>query len=559
MHGRGGGLRRARWVTGVATMAFLVGACGGGGGSQAGGGQSGGGGNQGNRPSSQGADTAAGGGAYSMYIGEPQSLLPGQGNDSESNQVLVALYQGLIDYDAQTSQPVNVMADSITSQDQKTWTIRIKPGWKFHNGEDVTAQSYVDAWNYVANQENAQNNNYFFDVIDGYQDLNPGEGKKPKGQLMKGLKVDSPTQFTVTLTQPYSQFPLRLGYTTYYPQAKACLQDTKACNEQPIGNGPFRMDGPWQHDRAITVRRFADYKGDPAKADTVNYTIYGNLGTAFNDLRAGGLDVMKDLPPEQLAAAKSQFRERFLERPSSAFTYVGFPLYDPKFQNPKLRQAFSMAVDRQSIINAIFNGSYIPAKSLVSPVVAGSRPDPCGEACTYSPQRAKQLYDEAGGYQGTLTLYFNSGAGHDKWMEAVANNLRQNLGVQDVKFQSLDFSKYLPLLDGKKLQGPYRLAWVMDYPSPENYLAPLYGSNGSSNSFGYENAQVDQLIQQGNAARTVEEGVQSYQQAEDQVLRDLPSIPMWFQKEQAAYSEKVSNVVIDAFGRIKVDDVTVNR
>jgi ABC-type oligopeptide transport system substrate-binding subunit len=142
-------------------------------------------------------------------------------------------------------------------------------------------------------------------------------------------------------------------------------------------------------------------------------------------------------------------------------------------------------------------------------------------------------------------------------MNAVSNQLRQNLGISDINFQSLQFAQYLEKLDNEDVTGPFRLGWVMDYPSPQNYLEPIYSTDGSSNNFGYSNDRVDELIRQGNAAGGVEEGIAFYQQAEDQILQDMPNIPMWFEQVQGAHSEKVQNVVIDAFERIRTADVTV--
>ena len=91
----------------------------------------------------------------------------------------------------------------------------------------------------------------------------------------------------------------------------------------------------------------------------------------------------------------------------------------------------------------------------------------------------------------------------------------------------------------------------MDYPSPQNYLEPIYGTTGSSNNFGYSNKEVDDLIDQGNSAADVDAGIDLYNQAEDLILQDMPVIPMWFGKVQAAHSENVSNVVVDAFTSVR--------
>jgi ABC-type oligopeptide transport system substrate-binding subunit len=537
------GLTRTRWVVGAAAVALAATACGGG--SEPPPPSAGG-----TAPPAPGETAAGSGGTFSFYVDE-----------TRGGEVLDALYSGLISYDPETSQPVYdglAVADGITSDDQKVWTIKLNEGWTFHNGEPVTAQSFVDAWNFTAYGPNANGNSYFFENVEGYDDLQPAkEGKKPKAEEMSGLKVIDETTFEVTLKAPFSQYPLTVGYTAFYPMAEECLADTKACEETPIGTGPFMMDGSWDHNRGINVVKYPDYQGEPAKADGVEFKIYSDVNTAYNDLLGGGLDIMDSLPPEKVSDAKANFPDRFIERESSSFTYVGFPLYDERFQNPDLRKAFSMAIDRQTIIDQIFNGAFTPSKSVVSPVVAGSREAPCGQNCEYNPEMAKQLLEQAGGWDGTLTLWFNSGAGHDRWMEAVANYLRQNLGINDIKFTQQDFAEYLANLDDEKVDGPFRLGWVMDYPSPQNYLEPLHSTNGSSNNTGYSNEEFDQLVEEGNEAPSIEEGIDAYNRAEDVLLQDMPVIPMWFGKVQAAYSDRVDNVVIDAFTSTALEDVTV--
>lgn len=500
------------------------------------------------------------GGTFSTYIGEPEHLVPGNTNESEGAQVLSALFTGLVEYDAKTSQPANAIAESIESTDSKTWTIRIKDGWKFHNDEEVTAQSFVDAWNFTAYAPNANGNSAFFENVVGYDEVqgNPTATPPvpPSAKEMSGLKALDERTIQVTLKEPFSQYPLTLGYTAFYPMPKAAFEDLKAYEQRPIGNGPFMMAGPWEHDVKIGVVKFDDYKGPKPNADSIEFRIYSQIATAFRDLQAGNLDIMDSVPPEELANVKAAFGERFIERPSSSFTYLGFPLYQKAFQKKELRQAISLAIDRQAIVDTIFNGTRQVARSVVSPVVAGSRIDACG-FCAYDPVRAKQLFTAAGGFRGTLTLWFNSGAGHEEWMEAVANQLRTNLGIRRVKFETKEFAEYLGTLDEKKVTGPFRLGWVMDYPSPQNYLQPIYSTTGSSNNAGYSNAQVDALIAEGNRAATIAAGIASYHKAENIILDELPVAPMWFGKIQAVRGDRVSNVAIDAFGHIRVSDVKV--
>jgi oligopeptide transport system substrate-binding protein len=523
--------RGTRWTAATAVLALALTGCG-------------------------GSGDSGGGNTVSAYVCEPASLIPMNTNEQCGSQVLQALFTPLVRYNADTSVPEYTgMAESITSADQRVWTIKLRPGFTFHNGEAVDAQSYLRAWNAGAYGPNAYNDSYFYENIAGYDDL---QGAKPKAKEMSGLKAVDATTLQVTLKEPFSQYPVTLGYNAFYPVPASFTSDPKAYEKAPIGNGPFQMDGVWEHNQQIKTTRYPRYAGGKKPSiDGVTFRIYSNINTAYNDLLGGSLDIMDSLPPERLSEARSTFGDRFIDRPSSAFTYIGFPLYDRRFRSADLRTAFSMAIDRQAIIKAVYNGAYTPARSLVSPVVAGARPDPCGSACTYQPVKAKQLFDRAGGYSGTLTLWFNSGQGHEKWMEAVANQLRTNLGIADIRFKSLDFAQYNPKLDANQMTGPFRLAWLMDYPSPQNYLQPIYSTTGSSNYSRYTNPRVDQLLAQGNAAGSVAAGITYYQRAEDLILADLPTIPMWFQKVQGAHSARTDHVVVDAFRRIRFDDITL--
>ncbi len=512
-----------------------------------------------------GGEGAASGGTFSVYICEPESLIPQNTNETCGAEVLNALFTPLVNFDPETSEPQygegvgDAVALSIESEDQQTWTIELKEGWTFHNGEPVDAASYVRAWNAGAYSPNAYGNSYFFENIVGYDELQaPEDGGEPPATEMSGLEVVDDTTFTVELKAPFSQFPLTVGYTAFYPLPQAFEDDPDAYEQQPIGNGPFQMVGQWQHNQQVETKRYENYAGASAEADAVTFAIYSNVNTAYNDLLAGNLDIMDSIPPERLADAEAQFGDRFISRPSSSFTFIGYPLYDPRFDDVQLRRAISMAINRPAIIDAIFNGALTPAGSVVSPVVKGSRDNPCGEYCEYNPEEAKRLFDEAGGLDGPLTLWFNSGSGHEEWMESVSNQLRTNLGITDINFKSLEFAEYLELLNAEEITGPFRLGWVMDYPSPQNYLEPLYGTNGSSNNFGYSNEEVDDLIAQGNAAESIDEGIEFYHQAEDIILDEMPAIPMWFGLVQAAHSPNVDNVVIDAFDRINTAEVTVN-
>jgi len=494
------------------------------------------------------------GGAFVVSANEPEHLVPANATTTRDGQILSALFTGLVEYDPKTAEPRNAMAESITSEDQRTWTIRIKPGWTFHNGEPVTAQSFVDAWNFAAYAPHANGNAGYFNKVEGYAAL---QAAKPATKEMTGLRAVDATTFTVRLTDSFSQFPVLLGFQAFYPMPMAAYADIDGYEEAPIGNGPFQMDGRWRHDEFIRLKRFAGYRGTPAFADAVEFRIYSKTSGGYEDLLAGNIDVAHDIPPDQLAAAQAEFRSGFVERRSSAFYYLGFPLWDEAFADRKaLRQAISLAIDRPAIVRAIYDNTREPAYSVINPLTPGSRPDAC-KLCDYDPRRARQLLAEAGGFNGPLTLWFSTSAENQPAMEALANMLRTNLGIEDIRFEVLDFAQFLSLVKARKVTGPFFSSWLMDYPSPHTYIAPLYTGGAATNRTGYANPVVDRHIAEGDRAASIEAGIAAYQRAEDVILDDMPVIPLWFGKTRAVHGDRVTHVAIDPFSRIRVQDVQV--
>ena len=522
-----------------------------------------GGGSDDNDDTGTNTDEGASGGSFSLYIGEPENpLIPTNTSETEGGQVVDALFTGLVQYDADTTEQIGGVAESIESEDSKTWTITLKD-WTFHDGTPVTSDSFIKAWNYGANSANAQGGSYFFANVAGYDELQGEEGVAPTVTEMSGLqKVDDKT-FTVELKEPFRQYPITLGYTAFSPQPEAFFAPggAEAMGKKPIGNGPFKADTEFTPGQGITMSRFEEYAGDElAQADSVEFRVYTEVNTAYTDVQAGELD-FSDVPPDAIGSFQDEFGDRAIERETSTFQYLGFPTYDPRFDDPKVRQAFSMAIDRAAISEAIFNGTRAPADSVISPVVDGYREGAC-EFCEYKPDEAEALLAETDfDTSQPVDLWFNAGAGHDEWVQAVGNNLRDNLGIEYQLQGGLQFAEYLPTADAKGFTGPFRLGWAMDYPSPQNYLEPLYSTaalppNGSNTAF-YSNKAFDDLIAEANRAESNEDAVEKYQEAEDILLEDLPIMPMFFSTAQYVWSDRLDNVKVNAFSNIVLEDVTV--
>jgi ABC-type transport system substrate-binding protein len=419
-------------------------------------------------------DAEVTGGTFSISINNPENpLQPANTSESEGNQVMAGLFTGLVTYDPDTTEvEYNGVAESIESEDNTTWTVELKDGWTFHDGTPVTSESFTKAWNFGALSTNAQEGSYFFEKIAGYEDLQAETDDEdniitpPKAEEMSGLKVVDEDTFEVTLSDPFAQWPVTVGYTAFFPLPESFYADPEAFGTKPIGNGPFQAETEFVQDRGITLSKYADYAGEEAKADTVEIRVIPDINTSYTEVQAGNLDILDTIPPEAITTAESDFGERFLERESSTFQYLGMPTYDERFADKRVRQAFSMAIDREAITEAIFNGARVPAMSAISPVVDGSRPDAC-EYCVFDAERAAELLAETDfDTSQPVDLWFNSGGGHDQWVEAAGNQLRENLGITYNLRGDLDFAQYLPAGRREGLHRPVPPRLVDGLPEP---------------------------------------------------------------------------------------------
>ena len=341
---------------------------------------------------------------------------------SSAIDVIRQIYRGLVRYNKDTGLPENDLAESITSADNVNWTVEIKPGYRFTNGEPVDADAFIRSWNYTAYAPNAQKNAYFMTKIYGITDVSYGEDpdgdgpldrRPPASSQLTGLRKVDDLTFTVQLNSAFIGFPATVGYSGFFPVAQACLDDLKACAETPIGNGPYKIEGTWQHDVSITLVRNDDYHGaDPGKAQKLIFKIFANSGAGYDAFVAGELDVMGSVPNAKTTDAAATYGERYYEKPSNFITYLGFPIYNDAFKDKRIRQALSLAIDRQAINQAIYNGTVTPATSLISPNFPGARSSAC-TYCAHDVQRARDLVAAAGGWSGgRLQLW--SAAGIDQ-------------------------------------------------------------------------------------------------------------------------------------------------
>lgn len=483
------------------------------------------------------------------------TLLPMDSNVGDNIGVLDVVFDGLVRYDAKTGKPYNYVADSIKTTDNKVWTIKIKKGLTFSNGEPVDAASFVRAWNYAAYGPNAMANNYYFERIQGYDaiqgetDDNGNVTVKPKAKTLSGLKIIDPQTLQVTLTAPFAGFSIMLGYTGFYPAAKACIADIKACAKKPIGNGPFKIDN-WNQGVELTASKRKDYKlSEVPNYDKIDWKEYAG-SSSWPDFQAGDLDLGAP-PPEQWQEANNDpdLSSRKVTKETADLTYLGFPLYKKgPWDNIEFRKAISMAIDRQKVIDAVIPGQSVPATSWVAPNIPGGKAGTC-QWCTYNPTAAKAALQKAGGWPAgkVLNIYLGKDDTSEAYFKAIGDQITLNLGI---KYKLIPSEDFFAERSARKFDGAYRNNWFPDYPLNENFLAPVYASgdpkNGNTN-FGYYDADFEKAIKAGDNAPDIDTAISKYQQAEQVLAKDFPTIPLDYTNSVTFYSDRVDNVVINPF------------
>ncbi|MGO4249481.1 ABC transporter substrate-binding protein [Paenarthrobacter sp. RAF54_2] len=502
--------------------------------------------------SSGGDNGTATGGSISVAMFELDHITPGWGNGYNID-VDNALFAPLVGFDAENKVEL-VQAESITTTDNKVWTVKIKPGWTFHNGEEVTAQSYVDGINTAAYGPNAWGQNYQLAGVEGYEALNPKTGE-PTSKTLSGLKVIDPHTFEVTLKSPDSQLKVEMAMTVtaWSPLPKAALADLKAYDKAPIGDGPFQMDGTWESTTSsVKVKAYDGYKGTKPKVSNIEFKIYTSADTAYTDLLAGNVDLngtYTTLPSSKLGQVKTDFADRVVTSDQVYTQWLGFPIADPRYSDVRVRQAISMAIDREAITSKIFGGLYTPANGLLAPGTLGGSPDSCGEYCKYDPAKAKALLESAGGWSGPMEIQYQAGKGLESYFQAVANGIRQNLGISEVKLvASPTASEYLTTLTAGA-KGPFSGGWA-GLPTPLDVLSGVFQKTSAYNprSGFYGTEAVDNFIEQAKSAKTDEEATARFHDADAQIMKDFPVAPMYNISQVNAYSDRIQKPTITLSG-----------
>ncbi|XVQ08398.1 peptide ABC transporter substrate-binding protein [Spirillospora sp. CA-255316] len=449
------------------------------------------------------------------------TLVPGDVRDATGRMIAGAVWSGLVAYDPRTGSPAPAAAESITSGDRKVWTVRLRPGGRFHDGTPVTARSFTDAWTAVVREgwHGART------ITETARITGATAGKG-----IEGLKVTDDRTFEVTLDRPLNGFPALLGDPAFLPMPESVLRsrDWAAYGRRPIGNGPYRITS---HGSRETVL-------ERPNSRTIVVKSVPNPSDQYSAVELNRLDVATAVPSGRHETMDTEFRNRHLTLPGRAMTYLAFPSWEDRF-TPAIRQALSMAIDRSAITEGPLGHQATPADSLVPPgVLPGRREGQC-RLCLHDTRAATAALTDAGGLNGTLNLWHEPSDA--AWVEAVAEQLRKTLTI-DVQPRRVSAAELRKALDERKVDGPFVVHATAPFPAP---VAPLRAL--LETGMGYEDEYVSDLITQAETAPTPDAGVTPARLAESALLRDMATMPLWSAHDHFVWSERLDKITAAPF------------
>jgi oligopeptide transport system substrate-binding protein len=444
-------------------------------------------------------------GTFVVGVREPASLLPARVVDLPGRMLTGALWTPLTSHDPETHEVRSLAAATVTSPDQLVWTIRLRPGMRFHDGSEVTARSYVGAWKAALTEHW------------------PGAAVLTDVLRAKDMRAVDGTTIELVLDRPFAQVPLVLGASALFPLPESVLasRDWAGFARAPVGNGPYRMAQPW-HDGATLVRADGFQPGASGTAKEITIRVVDDAKAQYDQVRGGTLDLATAVPGADHEAMRSELAGRHVEWPLPEVTYLGFPLWDKRFQDPAIRHAITFAVDRAALEAGPLDRQVDPARSLLPPSVAIAQRSAQCRPCNHDPGAARSLLNQVAGLTGPVSIYHETG--QEAWIRPLVEQLRRGLGL-DFVARHIEAGR-----DPRTLDGPFVLARTLFSASPRE---PMTGIPG------YTSASFAELLDSADAATNPAESGQLYRVAENQLLRDLPMAPLWSRHGHAVWSGRI--------------------
>ena len=477
-----------------------------------------------------------------------ETIDPALNSAVDGGNIIVQAFETLLIVD-QDNKLVSGQAEKYEiSEDGLVYTFHLRDGLKWSDGSDLKASDFVFAWKRLADPEVAAP--YGADMlgyVKGYAEAAAGD--------IEALSVSAPDDktFVVELAAPCVYFEKLVTHVSTVPVQPATVEangDQWALEPSTyISNGPFKMQ-EWVPGSHVTFVKNENYWN--AGAVTVNslkFALMEDTNAYYNAFKTGELDLIKEPPTEEVPNLKGT--DEFFLDPIMGTYYIDFNNAKAPFDNPDVRKALSLAIDREYVANVVMQGTYTPATNFVGPGISDAEPGTFFEDVTRQNNggdrfdvsnhdadlaKAKELLAAAGYPEGQglpVLEYMSNDAGYHKVVAEYLQSCWKELGVtMDIKI--LEWSTFTPT----RRKGDYQIArdgWVYDYDDPSNMLN-LFNSISGNNSAKYNNPEMDKLLNEANSTADLAVHYQKLHEAENLLLEESGIAPVayyndfWMQK-----------------------------
>ena len=488
--------------------------------------------------------------------GEPASLDPAAATDNFSVQVIQDLYEGLLQESPQGEIIPAVASSWKVDERGTTYTFELRSNARWSNGQPVRAKDFVSAWQRVVDPATGSPVSNDLRVIAGAAAII--SGKSSPSTL--GVLATSDKQLVVKLDQPAPYFPQLCAHSSTF----AVFSDVAARSHDEktwVSNGAYVLTDWRPGTRLDLVKNKMYWNSANVPIEKVQYVIATDQYSQFAQYRAGQLDITDAIPSNALTTLRAEHPSEVVIAPYSAVAYYGLNLTAPPLaENPKLRQALSMSINRQRLVDTLAAGQ-VAAFSIVPPGIWNYYPTSLEWQNLPDSERileAKRLYAEAGYSPAKplhLRLLLNSGPSIRQTATLVAAMWKEDLGV-DTTLTDEEFKVFLQSRKDEKRWDVLRLAWNADYNDASNFL-DVFRSGSVNNDTKYANPQFDEMLDRAGMTSDAGARQQMLRKAEQILLADYVTIPLYFFVSKHLVKPYINGLQPNPFDRIRSQSLTL--
>jgi oligopeptide transport system substrate-binding protein len=463
---------------------------------------------------------------------EPETLDPQKSTGVPDAQIEQDLYEGLTTYDVNKHPAPGIAERWDVSPDGLTYTFHLRQDAKWSNGDPVTSADFLYSFRRLVDPKTAAGDiDAVRDVVNA-EEINAGTEKDP---TRLGVEAPAPQTFVIHLKAPNLVLPELLTQRFVYPLHRATLEGHPSDWTRPgvaVTNGPFLLKSWVPHAQIVVVKNPDYYAADAIKLDEVDHVVSDDDGTALKRYLSNDLDITR-VPTKQLPSVRRELPDELKTGIARATSYMPINMKRaPLGTDIRLREALSMAIDRDTLTDKVFVRGQTPSYSF-TPTVIGSHgykpPQPDFAALPYADRvtKAKALLKEAGygpDHPLTVTITYPTNDEIRGLMSAIAAMWKQ-IGVE-TKLDNQEWQVFLTTLRQKNYDIG-SLAFQIDFDDPVQYLRVYASDAGDFNDAGYANPVYDQFLRQARVALDWPTRNAFAEKAEKQLMTDLPIMPLF--------------------------------